>query len=177
MIGNFNNSLALVLKSEGGYSDNPVDPGGRTNLGVTQSVWEEWVGHPVDEKVMRNLTPEYVAPMYKKKFWQPCFGDDLPKGLDYAVFDFAVNAGPGRAVKTLQSAIGCLPDGVIGAKTMGAINDADVCSVIQNFCNARAEFYKGLKTFPVFGKGWLNRIEDVKLNATNMIGDTNESNR
>jgi lysozyme family protein len=170
MLNNFDDSLELVLKSEGGFVDNPIDPGGMTNLGVTKAVWEAWVGHPVDEKVMRNLTPEYVAPMYKSKFWNQCFGDDLPKGLDYAVFDFAVNAGPGRSIKTLQQAIGCVPDGSIGPRTMGEIHNSDVRKVLEDFCAARLDFYQGLKTFPVFGKGWSKRVEDVKSNALEMIG-------
>ena len=170
MLNNFEDSLKLVLAEEGGFVDNKLDPGGMTNLGVTKAVWEAWVGHPVDEKVMRNLTPEYVAPMYKAKYWSQCFGDDLPKGLDYAVFDFAVNAGPGRAIKTLQSAIGCVPDGSIGPRTMGVIHNSDVRQIIDSFCAERLAFYQGLKTFPVFGQGWTKRIEDVKLNANNMIG-------
>ena len=173
MLNNFEDSLKLVLAEEGGYVDNPIDPGGITNLGVTKAVWEAWVGHPVDEKVMRSLTPEYVAPMYKQKYWTPCFGDDLPKGLDYAVFDFAVNAGPGRAVKTLQQAIGCVPDGSIGPRTMGIIHNTDVQKLVELFSNARIDFYKGLKTFPVFGNGWIKRAEDVKSNVTNMIGNQN----
>ncbi len=82
---NFESALASVLHHEGGYVHHPSDPGGRTNLGVTQRVWEEWVGHPVDEKAMRALTPELVAPLYKTKYWDKIRGDDLPTGVDYIV--------------------------------------------------------------------------------------------
>lgn len=169
MKDNFNKSLELVLKSEGGFVNHPSDPGGMTNLGVTKAVWEQWVGHPVDEKVMRNLTAEYVAPMYKKKYWDSCGCDNLAKGLDYAVFDFAVNAGPGRSIKTLQSAIGCVPDGVIGPKTLAAINASDVSKLIKSFSTEKSAYYKGLKTYPVFGKGWENRISHVEENALSML--------
>jgi lysozyme family protein len=78
----FKKCLELVLKSEGGYIDHKDDPGGRTNLGVTQRVWEEWVGHPVSEKDMKALTPEKVAPMYEMKYWRTSYCEKLPQGLN-----------------------------------------------------------------------------------------------
>ena len=169
MKDNFEKSLDLVLKSEGGFVNHPSDPGGMTNLGVTKHVWEEWVGHPVDEKVMRNLTAEYVAPMYKKKYWDSCGCDNLAKGLDYVVFDFAVNAGPGRSVKILQQTIGCVPDGMLGPRDISALANSDARDILEKFCAARVDFYKTLKTFPVFGKGWLARTERVRAEALNMV--------
>ena len=80
MNDNFDKCLALVLKSEGGFVNNPADPGGMTNLGVTKTVWEEWVGHQVDEKAMRALTPADVAPMYKAKYWMACYAPQLKIG-------------------------------------------------------------------------------------------------
>ena len=157
------------MKSEGGYVNNPADPGGMTNLGVTKAVWEEWVGHPVDEKIMRELTPERVAPLYKRKYWDACNCDNLPLGIDYLVFDFAVNAGVGRSAKTLQTAIGCVPDGAIGPNTMAAINKAEPKSLIDKFSTAKTNFYQSLKTFSVFGKGWLRRVDETKKNALEML--------
>jgi lysozyme family protein len=162
----FEECLARVLKHEGGFSHDPLDSGGRTNLGVTQRVWEEFVGHPVSEADMRALTPQKVAPMYKIKYWNPSYCAVLPKGLDYVVFDFAVNAGTGRSVKTLQSAIGCVSDGVIGPKTMAAINGANPKDLIAKFSDARADFYQGIVARKPdqarFIKGWLNRVEDAR---------------
>ena len=169
MLNNWEKSLALVLKSEGGYVNNPADPGGMTNLGVTKVVWEEWVGHPVDEKIMRELTPDRVAPLYKRKYWDACNCDNLPLGIDYLVFDFAVNAGVGRSAKTLQTAIGCVPDGAIGPNTMAAINKAEPKSLIDKFSIAKTNFYQSLKTFSVFGKGWLRRVDETKKNALEML--------
>ena len=155
-----------MLKHEGGYVHDRFDSGGRTNLGVTQRVWEEFVGHPVSEADMRALTPEKVAPMYKIKYWNPSYCAVLPKGLDYVIFDFAVNAGTGRSVKTLQSAIGVVADGVIGLKTMAAINASNAKDLITKFSDARADFYQGIvarKPDQVrFIKGWLNRVEDAR---------------
>jgi lysozyme family protein len=162
----FEDCLTRILKHEGGYVNDPLDSGGRTNLGVTQKVWEEWLGHPVTEADMKALTPQKIAPMYKLKYWNPSYCEVLPKGLDYVVFDFAVNAGTGRSVKTLQQAIGCVADGVIGPKTMAAINDANPKDLIAKFSDARANFYQGIVARKPdqarFIKGWLNRVEESR---------------
>ena len=168
MTKNFRDCLELVLKHEGGYVDHPKDPGGRTNLGVTQRVWEEWIGHPATEKDMRELTPAIVAPMYEMKYWRTSYCEKLPRGLDLLVFSMAVNAGSGRSVKLLQDAIGVVADGIIGPRTMARINEANVETLIDKFSEARTAFYKGLKTFPVFGKGWLSRTESERLEALEM---------
>jgi lysozyme family protein len=168
MTQNFRDCLELVLKHEGGYVDHPKDPGGRTNLGVTQRVWEEWIGHEVDEKAMRALTPALVAPMYEMKYWRTSYCEKLPRGLDLLVFSMAVNAGSGRSVKLLQDAIGVVADGIIGPRTMARINEANVETLIDKFSEARRQFYRGLKTFPVFGKGWLSRTDSERLEALNM---------
>jgi len=174
----FEECLKRILKHEGGYVNDPLDSGGRTNLGVTQRVWEEWVGHPVSEADIKALTPEKVAPMYKMKYWNPSYCEKLPKGLDYVVFDFAVNAGTGRSVKTLQSAIGVLADGVIGPRTMAAINDANPKELINKFSDARADFYQGIVARKPdqarFIKGWLNRVEDARKLA---LEEYNQDNK
>jgi len=168
MTKNFRDCLELVLKHEGGFVNHKDDPGGMTNLGVTKKVWEEWVRHEVDEKQMRALTPALVAPMYEMRYWRTSYCEKLPRGLDLLVFSMAVNAGAGRSVKLLQDAIGVLPDGVIGPRTMERINEANVETLIDKFSEARTAFYKGLKTFPVFGKGWLSRTDKERLEALQM---------
>ena len=170
MNSNWQKSFELMLKSEGGYVNNPADPGGMTNLGVTKATWENWVGRESDEAEMRGLTPEKVEPLYKKKFFDAVRGDELPVGLDYLLFDFAVNAGAGRAIKTLQSAVGVTPDGGFGPMTMAAVQAIDPKELIERFSQAKEDFYRSLPTFATFGRGWLNRVADVKLKATSMIG-------
>ena len=169
MKSNWQKSFELMLKSEGGYVNNPADPGGRTNLGVTQATWESWVGRPSDEAEMRSLTADKVEPLYKKKYWDAVRGDELPVGLDYLVFDFAVNAGPGRAIKVMQSAVGVTPDGGFGPLTMAAVKAIDPVELINKFSQAKEDFYRSLAQFPVFGKGWLNRVADVKVKANSML--------
>jgi len=164
---NFERSLALVLQHEGGYVHHALDPGGRTNLGVTQRVWEDYVGHPVDEQAMRKLTKEVVAPLYRKQYWDVCHCDDLPAGVDYLAFDFAVNAGAFRSIKTIQRALKITADGVIGPVTLKAIQNAE--EFIDNFTDAKESFYKSLANFPTFGRGWLNRVAESKKAAERML--------
>ena len=167
MQGNFKECLDLVLKAEGGWVNHPSDPGGETNLGVTKRVWEEYVGHPVES--LKKLTKDDVALLYEQKYWRPCYGEVLPRGLDFVVFSMGVNAGPGRSVKLLQSSIGCVPDGVIGPATRGLISDSNSATLIGKFSEARREYYRSLKNFPIFGKGWLNRVDHEETEALNMV--------
>jgi lysozyme family protein len=172
MQSNFETCLALMLAHEGGFVNHPQDPGGMTNLGVTKRVWEEWVGHEVDEKQMRALTHEMVAPLYKRKYWDACRADDLVAGVDYVVFDVAVNSGPGRAVKFLQSCVGVTADGGFGPATLAAVkkSEEDPARLIEMYCARRLEFLQSLKTFETFGKGWSRRVQEVKDKALKMLG-------
>ena len=169
MRANCDAALKAILHHEGGYVNHPADPGGMTNLGVTKRVWEAWVKKAVGEKEMRALTPATVAPMYRKKYWDAVKADELPTGLDYLMFDFAVNAGPGRAIKTMQKAIGTNPDGVIGPKTMQALKDADQTDLIAKFSMEKELFYKSLPTFATFGKGWMRRVAEAQSHAVTML--------
>ena len=166
MIENFKEALAHVLKSEGGYVNNPKDPGGMTNLGCTKTVWEEYVGHPVSEADMRALTPESVAPLYKRKYWDRVSGDDLPSGLDYAVFDAAINSGAGRAAKWLQEVVGVTADGSIGSGTLAAVYTMDTQSLIAQYNDKRLQFLGSLPTYATFGKGWSRRVSEVQSAAS-----------
>ena len=165
---NWEITLAQILKHEGGYVNHPQDPGGRTNLGVTQRVWEEWTGKPATEADMRALTPEMVAPLYKKRYWDAVRGDDLPSGVDLCVVDLAVNAGVGRASKMLQQTVGVTADGQIGPKTLEAVLKMPADDVIEKFCDLREEFYKSLPTFATFGKGWMRRVAEVREQGENL---------
>ena len=170
MLSNFPASLALILKSEGGFVNHPRDPGGMTNLGVTRNVWKDWVKHDVDEAEMRSLTPEIVTPLYKARYWDACRCDDLPRGVDYAVFDGAVNMGPFRAAKLLQAALGVTADGSIGRTTIAAATAADPVELLEAFSQGKEAFYQSLATFATFGKGWLNRVSHVQDAAEGMMG-------
>lgn len=162
---NFQASFNHLMKHEGGFVNHPSDPGGMTNLGVTKKAWEEYVGHQVDEATMRGLTREKVAPFYKARYWDKVRGDDLPAGVDHAVFDYAVNSGTGRAAKALQAAVGVPADGAIGPKTLAAVAAADAEELVEAICRGRLAFLQALPTFPTFGKGWTRRVAEVEQQA------------
>lgn len=165
MEANFLHCLELVLAHEGGYVNDPRDPGGRTNRGVTQRAWEAYIGHAVDEPTMRGLTVADVGPFYKTQYWDKIRGDALPSGVDCAVFDYAVNSGTGRAAKALQQAAGVLVDGAIGPATLAAVAKADPNDLIARICTLRQSFLQSLSTFPTFGKGWTRRVSEVRDEA------------
>jgi lysozyme family protein len=164
---NFQECLDLVLKSEGGWVNHPSDPGGETNLGVTKRVWEEYVGHPVES--LKKLTKEDVAPLYELKYWRPCYGEVLPRGLDFLCFSFGINAGCGRSVKLLQQSLGLVSDGVIGPRVMQKLRESNITDVIKGFSESRREYYKSLKNFPIFGKGWISRTDREEQEALQMV--------
>ena len=178
MLSNWDQAFKQMLKSEGGFTDDERDAGnklpdgrkGSTMLGVTQYNWEAHVGHQVTHDDMRKLTAADVEPLYKQKYWDVVQGDKLPNGIDYLVFDMGVNAGPGRSIKLLQTAVGVTADGGLGPITMSAVQAADPVILIIEFSHAKEDFYRSLVQFPVYGTGWLNRVADVKLKAFSMLG-------
>ena len=169
MQANYDKCLETILHHEGGYVNHPKDPGGETNLGVTKRVYEEFGG----TKDMKDLTVEDVAPIYKKGYWDKMKGDELPNGLDLCVFDFGVNAGPGRAAKYLQTMIGTVADGGIGPNTLAKLkeyvdaNGLEKC--IEDYQGARQSYYEKLSTFSTFGKGWTRRVDETTELALSMI--------
>lgn len=175
MKDNFNECLKAVLHHEGGFVNDPRDSGGITNLGCTKAVWEEWVGHSVTEKIMRDLKPENVAPLYKKRYWDRVKGDFLPNGLDYAVFDASINSGSGRASKWLQEVLVVTIDGSIGNQTLLALKDHKIKSLISQFNDTRLQFLEALPTWGTFGKGWSRRVSEVQSKASQMSEIKNDT--
>ena len=160
--------LAVTLGEEGGYADNPKDPGGITNLGMTKASWESWVGHPVTVDTMRELTPEDVAPCYRVRYWMATGCDKMPRALALCVFDFAVNCGDGRAVMELQSLLGVAADGHVGSKTLQALNTylaSHNGPPIAAYQQRRRNYYARLDNFGTFGKGWLARTDRITAKA------------
>ena len=166
---NFDKCLKMILHHEGGYVWHKLDPGGETNLGVTKRVYEEWGG----KKNMKDLTVEDVAPIYEKNYWGRAKCDQLPSGLDLAVFDWSVNSGVGRAVKKLQKMIGTVADGGIGPNTLKTLEEYirhhGLETTIENYKDIRQAFYRSLSTFNTFGKGWTRRNNETLEAALKMI--------
>ena len=161
---NFDKCLEMLLHHEGGYVWHEEDPGGETNLGVTKKVYQDWGG----TKDMIDLTVEDVAPIYKKNYWDRCKCDELGSGLDWAVFDWAVNSGTRRVSKALQKACGAERDGVIGNKTLALANGQNVKYMIEEISVMRQSFYESLRTFKTFGRGWTRRNKETTEKALSM---------
>jgi len=172
-VDRFPAALAIVLKHEGGYVNHPKDPGGRTNLGVTQRVWEAWVKRPVTEQEMRSLTRDMVAPLYRANYWDKVRAPELPAGLDLHVFDFGVNAGPARAIRYLQMTVGAGADGKFGPETRRKLAEYvkanGLPATIRRYAELRESYYRQLRTFATFGRGWLRRNNEVTASALDMV--------
>lgn len=165
----FDKALPIVLQHEGGLVDHPKDPGGLTNLGVTRATWGDWIGRPATTADMRALTPEAVAPLYRKQYWDAVSADALPPALALCVFDFAVNAGPVRAARFVQRLVGAAQDGVIGPRTLEAVRafaaSTGEALAVRDYQQLRRGYYRSLPTFATFGKGWLRRVDAVESDA------------
>jgi lysozyme family protein len=173
MKSNFDACFAKVIQSEGGYVNDPADRGGETNLGVTVGAWGAYLNRAIQPGEMKALTVDTVKPFYKSMYWDKVKGDDLPVGVDYAVFDFAVNAGTGRAAKFLQRAVGAVDDGVIGSGTLALVAKTTPGKLLENFAEQKEAFYNTLAdrnpTQQKFLKGWLARVDHVQTAATSML--------
>lgn len=158
--------LKLSTNNEGGYSNHPRDPGGPTNHGITIGTLSAYRGRTVSIAEVKALGLAEANAIYEANYWRPIMGDRLPAGLDYAMFDFGINSGPSRAVKELQAILRTKDksvgvDGVMGPKTLGAIETWDTADLIRRLCNARIAFCKKLKTWKDFGRGWSYRVLGV----------------
>jgi lysozyme family protein len=162
-------SLARVLVHEGGYVNHPADPGGPTNKGITQRVYDSYrKGKKLAPRSVKAITSDEVADIYDRQYWDAIKGDQLPAGVDYVVFDGAVNSGPGQSIKWLQRALGPLytgrADGIVGLGTLAAlkaVNNLD--SLIDRICALRLAFLRALTTWRTFGGGWTRRVSEVRL--------------
>lgn len=170
----FVRSLYFALQWEGGYSDDPFDPGGATQLGVTIGTLKRWWRFlkrdrtPTPEDV-KKLTPEEAHKIYHVWYWTPCRCEDMPPAIGLPVMDCAINQGPGRAPRLLQKTLGVKVDGIIGSKTLAAIHDADLKGLIRDFMARRAVHYSSLPTILRFGYGWFRRIFAAQQAALELV--------
>lgn len=161
--------LSQVLKHEGGYADHPADPGGATNMGITRKTLARWRGiapwWDLPKADVKALARSEAAAIYKALYWNRCRAGSLPAGLDLALFDFAVNSGPVRAIKTLQTLLGVVADGFVGPVTLGAVAKRAPRPLVEALCDARLGFLKRLGTFSTFGRGWTRRVAEIRAAA------------
>lgn len=156
---NFDQAFIELLKHEGGFSNHAADPGGKTRYGVTEAVARE-AGYRGN---MEDLPIELAKRIYLERYWNPIRADELPPKVRYAVFDAAVNSGPGQAVQWLQRAAGAIDDGVIGPKTLAKVNAMDQDLLLRTMLSVRLKFMTDLKTWQAFGRGWARRIADIMV--------------
>lgn len=162
MKNNFKTSLKHVLVHEGGYVDHPRDPGGATNKGVTLATFRRFYGNSMTKADLKAITDEQLEKIYRTGYWDKCRCDDLPNGVDYVVFDQAVNSGPGRSAKWLQAAVGERVDGSIGDRTVEAALGQDADDTVNAMCDNRLAFLKSLSHWSSFGRGWSRRVAGVR---------------
>lgn len=160
-VANYEKALPLVLAHEGGLSDNPRDPGGRTFKGITQRVYDSFRSrNGLDARDVALADDSEVTSIYRAQYWALCGGDSLPDGLDYCVFDYAVNSGVSKAVKDLQRELDISVDGVMGPMTIDKVRGVnDLTDLITRLCTRRLNFMKSLKGWSTFGTGWTRRVE------------------
>lgn len=174
----FDRALAHVLAMEGGYSDDPLDPGGPTHAGITLATLADDLGVPLDRTTrprlvtrLKALTPEQIAGIYRRRYWQAAACPLLPPGLAFMHFDCAVNQGPNRAARLLQSAVGVDVDGEIGPETLRGARAANPRTSIERYASLRRDAYRALASFPRFGRGWLARVEKTRRAALAIASD------
>ena len=163
-------ALRFVLCWEGGFVDHPDDPGGRTNRGVTQRVYDGWrARQALPAQDVKGIADAEVHAIYQTDYWLPPRCDLLESPLGLVQFDTAVNMGVGRAVRFLQASVGCSVDGDFGAGTERAVAACDSATVLGAYCQRREDFYRGLvqknPKLAVFMKGWMNRLDALRHEA------------
>jgi len=176
MEDDFVTCLAFTLRAEGGYVDNPDDPGGATNMGITLATYRTWSDDPAAGiPQIKDMTTRVARAIYRALYWNPLRADALPAGVDLSVFDFGVNAGTWRSGRLLQRALGFTGDavdGCIGPETLSAAGKADARTLIESLSSRQADYYRSLAEFPIFGQGWLNRTEARREAALAMVSGT-----
>ncbi|MDB2325275.1 hypothetical protein N9W44_06930 [Alphaproteobacteria bacterium] len=165
---NIEKCLHMLARHEGGYVDDKADSGGPTDWGISTPVYEAWIGHEVSAEEMAAIPYAVAEKIYRQEYWEVVHGDELPSGVDWAVFDWAVNAGPSGAAKGLQNAVSVVADGIIGPQTIAATHAEQPNKIIDKIAVLREAQYRGSKSFNTYKKGWLRRNEDTRVAALEM---------
>jgi uncharacterized protein (TIGR02594 family) len=168
---NYDASLARLLVHEGGYSNHPSDPGGPTNYGITIHDFRKYIDRNGTAADVRAMTVEQAKTIYRRRYWDVQRCDQLPAGVDYAIFDYGVNSGIGRSGKVLRRVLG-LSDGTsaITDEVIAAAGRRDPKVLASAICDERLAFLRGLGTWPTFGRGWGRRVAEVRAAALAMAG-------
>jgi lysozyme family protein len=170
MIGNFLRCCGFSLVQEGGFCNVQGDPGGATNHGITIGELSSVLGRPATVQDVMNLTDRQAESIYLPHYWRPVNADNLPAGVDLMVFDFGINAGPGRSAMRLQALLGFNQlDGQIGPATIAAMAGRPPKMLVAELAYSHETYYRGLAGFAQFGDGWLARNTRAQAFATGMV--------
>lgn len=161
MTDRFDRCLGVILQAEGGYVDDPRDPGGATNFGITRGTLGHWLGRPATIADVQAMTRETAATIYEHQYWRVTGCDQLPAGVDLMTFDCAVNQGTAIAGRFLQQACGVSVDGIVGPRTIQAAQLKPAASLINSISAYRCARYRADVNFETYGKGWLRRLAEV----------------
>ena len=164
----YDDALHRLLQHEGGYTNHPSDPGGPTNFGITIHDYRRYLKPDATAAAVKAMRLDEARAIYRAKYWDALACNALPAGVDYAVFDYGVNSGIGRAARVLQRLAGVGDDGHVGPATLAAVRARDARSLTAAICDERLAFLQRLKTWPVFGKGWGRRVAEVRAAALAM---------
>ncbi len=159
----YNEALRRLLVHEGGYSNHPSDPGGPTNFGITIFDYRKYVKPDATAADVRAMKLDEAKTIYRAKYWDAQRCDELPAGVDYAVFDYGVNSGIGRSGKVLRRVLGLSDNtSVVNDAVVAAARAIDAKALIVAICDERLRFLQSLRTWDVFGAGWGRRVAEVK---------------
>jgi lysozyme family protein len=159
-------ALARLLVHEGGYTNDAADPGGPTNFGITIFDYRKYVKPDATAADVKGMKLDEAKNIYRSKYWAAQRCDELPAGVDYAVFDYGVNSGIGRSGKVLRRCLQLADNtSVVNDAVLAAARAADAKALIAAICNERLRFLQRLRTWSVFGKGWGARVAEVKAYA------------
>lgn len=166
---NYGRALDGMLAHEGGYSNHPSDPGGPTNFGITIADYRMYVNANATAADVKAMTIVQAKAIYRARYWDALRCDELPAGVDYAVFDYGVNSGIGRAGKVLRRLLK-LTDTThqVSGEVIEAARRWEAAVLVVAICDERLRFLKSLKTWPVFGQGWGRRVAEVRAAALTM---------
>ena len=164
--------FAFTYKEEGGYGNDPHDPGGATNLGIIQVEYDKYrSAKGLAERSVRYIDRSEADEIYTKAYWNKIDGDDVPAGIDLVIYDYGVNSGPGRAIEYAQRVLNVGVDGILGPITLAALKAVEPRKFIHDFDNDRLSFLQRLKTYAYFGKGWSARVKRCTNAALAMVGE------
>lgn len=165
MTGNFQACFQFTLGQEGGFANIKHDMGGPTKYGITLQTLSNWRGYGCVEEDIQDLELDEAQDIYQHLYWKPISGDNLPQRQALCTFDAAVNSGVKHAIQWLQSALQVFPDGIVGPVTIQIAQAHDTAEIVNDLLNIRLAYLKSLPDWQYFGKGWGNRISDLRCAA------------